>query len=72
MERHEALTESLELLTHDVHELRDSVREMRAAQTIDSENIRALARIAEMQSSLADGPGGWGAVNPRSLTVAAR
>ena len=40
-ERHEALTQSLELLTHDVSQLR-------AAIDIDAQNIRALARIAEI------------------------
>ena len=40
-ERQQALAESLELLTHDVHELTINVRQ-------DGENIRALARIAEI------------------------
>jgi prefoldin subunit 5 len=40
-ERHEALTQTIELLTHDVSELR-------AAIAVDAENIRALARIAEI------------------------
>ena len=39
--RHEALTLSLELLTHDVHALQAAVQQ-------DAENIRALARIAEI------------------------
>jgi archaellum component FlaC len=40
-ERHEALTERVELLTRDVHELAHNAQ-------IDAENIRALARIAEI------------------------
>jgi hypothetical protein len=42
-QRHEALTESLELLQHEV---RDLVRKSQQ----DSENIRRLARIAESTS----------------------
>jgi len=38
--RHEAPTQIIELLTHDVSELR-------AAIDTDAQNIRALARIAE-------------------------
>jgi hypothetical protein len=40
-ERHEALTLSLELLTHEV-------RDLHAVTQQDAENIRALARIAEI------------------------
>ena len=40
-ERHEAQTQTIGLLTHDVSELR-------AAIAVDVENIRALARIAEI------------------------
>jgi archaellum component FlaC len=40
-ERHEALTQTIELLTHDVSELRATVE-------VDAQNIRALARIAEI------------------------
>jgi archaellum component FlaC len=40
-ERHEALTLSLELLTRDVQDLK-------VATAHDAENIRALARIAEI------------------------
>jgi hypothetical protein len=54
-ERHQALAESLEILTHDVGELRatvdvdaQNIRELRATVEIDAENIRALARIAEI------------------------
>jgi vacuolar-type H+-ATPase subunit D/Vma8 len=39
-ERHEALTMNLELLHHDVLELKENSRR-------DGENIHALARIAE-------------------------
>jgi archaellum component FlaC len=41
-ERHEALTQSVEILTHDVETLRTIARQ-------DGENIRALARIAEIK-----------------------
>ena len=41
VERHEALTQSLELLTHGVRELREAI-------ATDSENIRTLARTAEI------------------------
>jgi prefoldin subunit 5 len=40
-ERHEALTQSIEILTHDV-------RELHATVEVDAQNIRALARIAEI------------------------
>jgi archaellum component FlaC len=40
-ERHEALTQSVEMLHRDIRELRGIVE-------IDAENIRALARIAEI------------------------
>jgi len=47
-ERHEALAQSREILTHDV-------RELRATVEIDAQNIRALARIAEIhEHRLAD------------------
>jgi hypothetical protein len=39
--RHEALTQTIELLTHDVQALTNNVQ-------LDAENIRALARIAEI------------------------
>ncbi|MGA3075246.1 MAG: hypothetical protein ABSG56_16280 [Bryobacteraceae bacterium] len=54
-ERHEALTQTIELLTHDVSELRatvevdaQNIRALAASQA-DAENIRALARIAEIR-----------------------
>ena len=40
-ERHEALTQTVGLLTADIRELKNAVQ-------IDAENIRALARIAEL------------------------
>lgn len=40
-ERIEAIVMSLELLTRDVHDLKSAAQQ-------DGENIRALARIAEM------------------------
>jgi hypothetical protein len=40
-ERHEALTMNLELLTRDVQDLKVAAQQ-------DGENIRALARIAEI------------------------
>ena len=47
-ERHEALTMNLELLTGDVQCLTTGVRELRTVAQQDGENIRALARIAEI------------------------
>jgi hypothetical protein len=54
-ERHEALTQSLELLHLDVQGLRaaieadaQNIRALIAASQADGENIRALARIAEI------------------------
>jgi phage shock protein A len=53
-ERHEALSQSLEILTHDVHELQAGIKEQKAR--IDSlasiaetalASITALAKIAE-------------------------
>jgi hypothetical protein len=40
VQRHEALTMNLGLLTHDVRDLKTAAQQ-------DGENIRALARIAE-------------------------
>jgi archaellum component FlaC len=40
-ERHEALTQSVEMLTHDVETLKTIAQQ-------DGENIRALARVAEI------------------------
>lgn len=47
-ERHEALAQSLELLSHEVRETRVNVESLLAAVRIDADNIRALARIAEI------------------------
>ena len=41
VERHEALTATVELLTRDIDSLRETARQ-------DGENVRALARIAEI------------------------
>jgi hypothetical protein len=41
-ERHEALTQSVELLAIETRELKEAIAQ-------DAENIRALARIAEIQ-----------------------
>lgn len=46
-ERHDALTMNLELLHHDVEELKINSQR-------DGENIRALARIAEMHERRLD------------------
>ncbi len=53
-ERHEALAQSLEILTHDVHQLqgevadlKTSVADLKAIAEISLQNINALARIAE-------------------------
>ena len=45
-ERHEALAQSLELLTHEVRETRAAAEALVVAVQTDAENIRALARIA--------------------------
>ena len=63
-ERIEALTMNLELLTRDVETLRETSRDttaqLVAAVTTDAENIRALARIAEIHerrlTDLEEGP----------------
>jgi archaellum component FlaC len=47
-ERHEALTQSVELLAIESRELRERISSLTTAIAQDSENIRALARIAEM------------------------
>src|SRR6266481_1349947 len=54
-ERHQALVESIELLTHDVEALvrngerdAENIRSLTRNGERDAENIRALARIAEM------------------------
>lgn len=54
-DRHEALAQSIELLTHDIHELQATTREQQVTAKLllataqqDGENIRALARIADI------------------------
>ena len=51
-ERHEALSQSLELMAHMHNELErgtsEQIRQLTAAINADAENIRALARIAEI------------------------
>ena len=54
-ERHVALAQSIELLTHDIHEMQATTREQQVTAKLllataqqDGENIRALARIAEL------------------------
>jgi archaellum component FlaC len=55
VDRHEALAQSVELLSIETRELRasitqetENIRELRVAISEDAENIRALARIAEI------------------------
>ncbi len=58
-ERHEALTQTVELLTRDIAELRESTRTLWEVARQDGENIRALARIAEIhERRLTDLDGG--------------
>ena len=47
-ERIQALTMNLELLSHEMEELKVSTRNLVVASQQDGENIRALARIAEI------------------------
>ncbi len=47
-DRHEALAQTVELLAMETRELRAAIGDLRTAQAQDSENIRALARIAEI------------------------
>jgi hypothetical protein len=47
-ERHEALTHSIELLLAETRELRAIAAEHSDNLRVDSEHIRALARIAEI------------------------
>jgi archaellum component FlaC len=46
-ERHEALAQSVELLTHSLQRHDDQIGKIISAIGQDSENIRALSRIAE-------------------------
>ncbi len=58
-ERHDALRESVELLLLESREHTKQIDKLTALVTIDAENIRALARIAEAhQSRLTDLEGG--------------
>jgi AMMECR1 domain-containing protein len=58
-ERHEALTMNLELFHREMQDLRGAVGDLRATAERDGENIRALARIAEIhERRLTDLEGG--------------
>ncbi|HUB78026.1 MAG TPA: hypothetical protein VMB03_04470 [Bryobacteraceae bacterium] len=58
-ERIEALTMNLELASRDIQDLRSSIQQLSALAQHDGENIRALARIAEIhQRRLTDLEGG--------------
>jgi archaellum component FlaC len=46
-ERHEALAQSVEVLTHSLQRHDDQIDKIISAIGQDSENIRALSRIAE-------------------------
>jgi hypothetical protein len=48
VKRHEALTQTVELLTHDISELRAAVAQ-------DAEHIRALVRVAELHHERLEG-----------------
>ena len=59
VERHEALSQTVELLTRDIQQLSGSVVELRELARQDGENIRSLARIAEIhERRLSDLEGG--------------
>ena len=47
-ERHEALTQSLEVLHHEVQAQGMNIAQLLESSRQDGENIRALARIAEI------------------------
>jgi prefoldin subunit 5 len=47
-ERIEALTINLELLSHEVRDLRSAITDLHGVTQQDAENIRALVRIAEI------------------------
>ena len=53
-ERHETLAQSVEILTHDVQELRTSVTDLKAIAEASLRNINALASIAEDQQQNID------------------
>ncbi len=59
VERHEALTMNLELLSREIQDLKPVVDKLVAAAERDGNHIRALARIAEIdQRRLTDLEGG--------------
>ncbi len=59
VERHEALTQTVELLAREITELREGVAALHDVVRQDGENIRALARIAEIhERRLTDLEGG--------------
>ena len=47
-ERLEALTMNVELISRDIQDLSRDIRELKLVVQQDAENIRALARIAEI------------------------
>jgi archaellum component FlaC len=58
-ERIEALTMNLELASRDIQDLKDSIHDLKTIAQQDGENIRALARIAEIhERRLTDLEGG--------------
>lgn len=48
--RHEALAQSVELLSIETRELRSAIGELRAAQEKDAENIRTITTAIEMDA----------------------
>ena len=50
-ERHQALAESVELLMQSIHEQGANIDKLIANSAQDAENIRALARIAELHQT---------------------
>jgi prefoldin subunit 5 len=48
IERHEALAQSVELMNHQIGDLSSQIGDLTGAARQDAENIRALARIAEI------------------------
>lgn len=58
-ERHEALTQSVELMNHQIAMMNQQIAELVSVVKQDGENIRALARIAEIhERRLTDLEGG--------------
>jgi hypothetical protein len=47
-ERHEALAQSTELHRHDMLQVSEQIRSLARTAEVDAENIRALARISEI------------------------